>query len=210
MITKDKLIKMVELQDRLNKVVNPNWMSANYPWHRAIMVESVEALDHYGWKWWKKQEPNLAQTQMELVDIFHFILSMALENNGGDYDKTAEAIKNIFYTPDKPTDKDTVVLFDLMAGYAAEGKICVPAFVHLMQELDLSWEQMYTSYISKNVLNVFRQDHGYQAGSYRKDWDGMEDNAVLADIMKALPDATPEVLYDHLEATYSVMLSMTK
>ncbi len=210
MISKSKLVKMIALQDRLNKVVNPDWLKAGYPWHRAIMVETVEALDHYGWKWWKKQQPDLAQARIELVDIFHFMLSMALEGNHGDYDTTADAITKIFYSPESRTDRDTVVLFDLLAGYAAEGKICVPAFVHLMQDLDLSWDEMYTMYIGKNVLNVFRQDHGYQAGSYRKDWDGMEDNEVLADLMKSLPDASPEELYDHLEANYSVLLSLPK
>lgn len=206
MISKDKLVAMLELQNTLNMQVNPNWLSAGYPWHRAIMVETVEALDHYGWKWWKKQEPNLVQVRMELVDIWHFILSMALENTRGDAQGAADTICAIFYDPEKPTDKDTLMLFDLLAGYAAEGKICIPAFVHLMQELDLSWDDLYLLYVGKNVLNMFRQAHGYKSGAYLKVWDGVEDNVMLARLMDVTPDATPDALYQELRGLYDTML----
>lgn len=206
MISKDKLVLMLKLQDKLNQVVNPDWINAGYPWHRAILVETIEAMDHYGWKWWKAQAPNVAQARMELVDIWHFMLSMALENAKGDYETAATTIEGIFYVPEKPTDKDTLILFDLLAGYAAEGKICVPAYVHLMQELSLTWDGLYTAYVGKNVLNVFRQDHGYRAGSYRKNWDGLEDNEVLTQLMHDEPDATPEELYHCLSSAYDIVL----
>lgn len=202
MISKDKLIAMLKLQDKLNMTVNPDWLNAGYPWHRAIMVEAVEALDHYGWKWWKKQEPNLAQTRMELVDIWHFMLSMALENARGDCERAAETISGAFYDPNGRTDKSTLVLFDLLAGYAAEGKICVPAFVHLMQELELSWDQLYTIYVGKNVLNMFRQEHGYKDGTYQKMWGFSEDNVHLEKLMANDPDADPDALYRRLEILY--------
>lgn len=210
MISKDKLVTMLELQDKLNKTVNPDWLHAGYPWHRAIMVETVEALEHYGWKWWKKQKPDLPQARMELVDIWHFMLSMALEGAKGDAQAAATTVEAIFYDPEKPTDKDTLVLFDLLAGYAAEGKICVPAFVHLMQELDLSWDALYRIYVGKNVLNMFRQAHGYKDGTYQKVWDGVEDNIVLGDIMYARPDATPDALYKELSGAYDTMLYNAK
>lgn len=204
MISKFKLVSMLELQDKLNQTVNPDWLKAGYPWHRAIMVESVEALDHYGWKWWKKQTPDLNQTRMELVDIWHFILSMALEGAQGDTHRAAETISGIFYDPDKPTDKSTLMLFDLMAGYAAEGKICVPAFVHLMQELSLSWDQMYQLYVGKNVLNMFRQAHGYKEGTYQKMWGPVEDNEMLTTMMRNWPDASPESLTNMLGHEYAI------
>jgi len=205
MLPVEKLITMLDMQDELNKTVNPDWLNAGYPWHRAIMVEAVEALEHYGWKWWKKQTPDLAQARMELVDIWHFMLSMALEGAGGDRIKTAWTLSSLFYEPEKPTDKGTVMLFDLLAGYAAEGKICIPAFIHLMLELDLSWDQLYTIYVGKNVLNKFRQYHGYKEGTYRKDWDGMEDNEVLALLMRDWPTATPAELYNMLDAEYGML-----
>lgn len=51
-----QLASKLELQDGMNSMVNPDWVSANNIWHRAIQVEAVKAIEHHGWKWWKKQE----------------------------------------------------------------------------------------------------------------------------------------------------------
>ncbi|RKG72059.1 dUTP diphosphatase, partial [Corallococcus sp. CA049B] len=42
---------------------------------RAVLVETTEAMDHHGWKWWSKQTMNLEQLRIELIDIWHFALS---------------------------------------------------------------------------------------------------------------------------------------
>ena len=66
---------MLEMQDAMNARVNPEWRSAGNAWYRAIWTECAEMLDHYGWKWWKHQKPDLEQVQLELVDIMHFAMS---------------------------------------------------------------------------------------------------------------------------------------
>src|SRR5512135_2791289 len=86
-ITETQLLTMLELQDGMNAKVNPDWVAANNNWHRAIQVEGVEAIEHHGWKWWKKQECDMAQLRMELVDIWHFILSAAIQQQEGDLAK---------------------------------------------------------------------------------------------------------------------------
>jgi hypothetical protein len=60
-ISEIQLIAMLELQDSMNAKVNPEWVAANNDWYRAIQVEGVEAIEHHGWKWWKKQDCDLAQ-----------------------------------------------------------------------------------------------------------------------------------------------------
>ena len=75
---KQQLLTMLELQDGMNSKVNPNWVEQNYEWYRAIWIECAELLDHYGWKWWKKQTPDQEQVVLELVDIWHFGLSILL------------------------------------------------------------------------------------------------------------------------------------
>src|SRR6185503_11482509 len=82
--TAGMLRAMLELQDAMNRKINPGWLAAGYPFLRAVLVEAVEALDHYGWKWWKAQSPDLAQLRIELVDIWHFLLSEYLVRAGGD------------------------------------------------------------------------------------------------------------------------------
>ena len=207
MLTKTQLTTMLALQDRLNCVINPDWRKANYPWHRAIMVEAVEALDHYGWKWWKKQEPDLAQARIELVDIWHFVLSMRLENCAGDVGWTAESLDYAFTQGGGRANHSVAAKLEFLAGAAAGGRIDTEAFVGLMKDFELSWDELYTTYIAKNVLNMFRQDHGYQAGSYRKDWCGMEDNEVMHQLITTKLDATPEQLYAKLEQVYANVLN---
>ena len=42
---------------------------------------------------------------------------------------------------------------------------------------------LYRNYVGKNVLNLFRQENGYKDGTYKKIWNGEEDNEVLARLM---------------------------
>jgi hypothetical protein len=50
----------------------------------------------------------------------------------------------------------------------------------------MAFDELYEIYVGKNVLNMFRQDHGYKEGTYLKIWQGREDNEHLADIMRTL------------------------
>lgn len=204
MISRDKLIVMLELQDKLNRKINPDWIKANYPWHRAIMVEGVEALEHYGWKWWKKQEPDLAQARIELVDIWHFIMSMRLAECGGDITWATESLLSSF-TVTHSASFTTAKQLDVLVGSAANGAINAGAFRELMNDFKLSWDDLYTTYIAKNVLNTFRQDNGYKAGTYQKIWDEQEDNVCLDTLMKLKPDATPDQLMTKLGQIYTAL-----
>ena len=74
-----QLKTMLVLQSNMNALVFDDWNHRNFAWHRAIYVEAAEMLEHLGaWKWWKKGQPDIAQAQIELVDIWHFGLSMLL------------------------------------------------------------------------------------------------------------------------------------
>ena len=74
----NQIKQMLTMQDAMNTRVSDTWQENGYEWYRAIWVECAEMLDHHGWKWWKHQEIDIAQVQLELVDIFHFGLSLRL------------------------------------------------------------------------------------------------------------------------------------
>ena len=70
---------------------------------------------------------------------------------------------------------------------------------------DLDFQQLYTAYVGKNVLNFFRQDHGYQDGSYEKQWQGREDNEHLVELAAELDSEQPgysDRVYAALEQRY--------
>ena len=108
---KQKIITMLELQDGMNTKVNPDWRNAGNEWYRAIWMEASEMLEHHGWKWWKKQEPDDMQVKLEVVDIVHFALSIRLEQ-GGDMGSMSEVIAGEFDSPVSTDDiKTTIELF---------------------------------------------------------------------------------------------------
>jgi hypothetical protein len=49
-------------------------------WLRCIYMEAAEAIDSFNWKHWKniESEPDLDNAKVELVDIWHFIMSEAI------------------------------------------------------------------------------------------------------------------------------------
>jgi len=75
MLSQCTLVSMLTLQDDVNRLIDPCWRASGNPFLRAAMMEAAEALDHHGWKWWKKHSIDLPQLQLELVDIWHFLLS---------------------------------------------------------------------------------------------------------------------------------------
>lgn len=194
---KQQLITMLELQDGMNSKVNANWREMNFEWYRAIWVECAETLDHYGWKWWKKQTPDMAQIQLELVDIWHFGLSILLLA-GNSSEQVADQVAEALAEPREAGD----FRLDLEAFTAAtltSKQFDVNAFAQLMCDVAFPFDQLYCSYVGKNVLNFFRQDHGYQDGSYRKQWGGREDNEHLVEIV-AMLDAHSASFKDDLYA----------
>ena len=72
---------MAEMQDRHNRLVHPRWRQQGHDYYRAVWVECAELLDHYGWKWWKRQQADLEQVKLEVIDIWHFGLSELLRAN---------------------------------------------------------------------------------------------------------------------------------
>ena len=61
----------------------------------------------------------------------------------------------------------------------------------------MPFDDLYRIYVGKNVLNFFRQDHGYKDGSYKKVWQGREDNEHLVEVASSL-DITDQSYQDKL------------
>ena len=173
---REKIKEMLDLQNKINEKVHPHWREQNFEWYRAIWVECAELLDHYGWKWWKKQNPNQAQIELELVDIWHFGLSILLSKY--DIEKSISLISEVM-TDQRGSGKFRENLEDFTSNTLQTRSFDLKRFNQVMNDVGLTFEKLYVGYISKNVLNSFRQDKGYQAGTYIKDWGGIEDNEYL-------------------------------
>lgn len=201
---KHKLLIMLEMQDAMNARVNPDWRQANNAWYRAIWTECAEMLDHYGWKWWKHQQPDLDQVRLELVDIFHFAMSDYLLG-GTDNNEVAERILSELSNPGPHNDIREAI--ESMAQSTIERKsMHFSEFSNVMWLIDMDFGQLYRLYVGKNVLNFFRQDHGYKDGSYTKIWQGREDNEHLTELLGKLDsesDSFQENIYQGLKTRYA-------
>jgi len=82
----DKLAQIFEMQEELNARIGVNlkgiddeeqtkWV-LNYT--RAMQQELAELTDSVPWKWWAKyQEFDKQNARVEVVDLFHFLVSLA-------------------------------------------------------------------------------------------------------------------------------------
>ena len=179
-----QIITMLEMQDAMNAKVHADWKAQGFEWYRAIWVECAELMDHYGWKWWKKQQPDRDQVILELIDIWHFGLSVLL-SNANDPKDIASQIAEQMSTQREPMEF-RLSLECFTQDVLTNKHFSVSLFSQLMVDIGLSFDQLYTNYVGKNVLNLFRQNHGYKEGSYIKVWNGKEDNEHLVTILSTL------------------------
>jgi hypothetical protein len=83
----NQLLHMLQMQNGFNrKVIGHDWMDGRTHKHvdfcTAMSVEASEFAEHMGFKWWKNQQPDVPQAKMELIDIFHFLISRVMESCG--------------------------------------------------------------------------------------------------------------------------------
>lgn len=205
---------MLTLQSRMNAKVDPLWVEKRFPYLRAVVIEAAEAIEHHGWKWWKKQDCDLPQLQMEIIDIWHFLLSEILLQHEDDHSAASAALLQATsaskHSASLEFDSQTyrfkelslIAKLELLIGLSTARRVDIALFKTVMEDCGLNWESLFKQYVSKNVLNFFRQDQGYKEGTYHKLWQGREDNEHLVELMESLDTASP----DYPELLYSGLL----
>jgi dimeric dUTPase (all-alpha-NTP-PPase superfamily) len=211
-MNRDAILNMLQMQHRMNTRVHEDWINQHFEWYRATWIECGELMDHVGYKWWKKQTPDMEQVRLEVVDIWHFGLSALFEPDT-DFEALAAQIADDFAigAPDESDDQSASqrihAATEALAEHALVAKgFSIPLFQALMQACGLSADALYRHYVGKNVLNFFRQDHGYQEGTYIKEWRGREDNEHLSELLESLDATTvgfPEAVYEALASRYA-------
>ena len=226
----DKILLMLQLQSQLNDSTNgEDWVKGltkdakEINWKRCIYMECAEMIDSFSWKHWKniKQEPDWANVQIEVVDVWHFVMSLAIENYNktlrGGIDELAINISNLenFSKIDTKNDnftsqKEIIVKVEnimrkVLSQEELELEALIDDFFDLVLFSGLDLETLYRLYVGKNILNQFRQDNGYKEGTYIKIWAGEEDNVVMKRIWEENANITPDALYHELTKLYFSM-----
>ena len=210
--------KMVELQHQFNKQISEDYLEKDFNWNSAIIAESGELLDSLGYKWWKKQEPNMENVKVEAIDLLHFVISDRIQKNKKMFSEkeSLDMVSIEFYNEFKTNKvlKDNSTLEDMIFYLIATNSFRLNVMKRIFTKLEMSNEDVYISYITKNCLNKFRQDNGYKDGSYIKNWNGREDNIVAFEIANewGADEELFEQLYLDLETYYKeeVLIQETK
>lgn len=223
-VLQNQLRTMYELQDNTNSIVNSKWKDANNNWLSAILVESGELIDSLAYKWWKKQEVDIENAKTELVDIWHFVMSLQLQN---DLELTDEYLNSlasnlIIFDQSNPGsfNKDSVIDKVLEMNHVAfcysnsikldqeylECHNVTESIYELVNELDMTSDEFYNRYMIKNALNNVRSKRGYKEGIYIKTWfinhnhgvvEKIEDNQVALDIMNVIDTSSFTKIEDY-------------
>ena len=128
---------------------------------------------------------DLDQVRLEIVDIWHFGMS-ALFTPALTIEQLAEAM-DAEIAVWEGSGLDVLAATEKLALACLETRsFSVSCFLDLMAAADLDFTELFRAYVGKNVLNFFRQDHGYKEGHYVKTWSGREDNEHLTEILESL------------------------
>ena len=209
--------QMFTLQSELNNHTNGEmWVNGltkenrQISWYRCIYMEAAEAIDSFNWKHWKNinVEPDWANIKVELVDIWHFIMSEAIRVDDQSYATQYEEIDAI----ENLNSETLLQTLEKILALSAQAKIennnnaireIIDLFFIALSGIGMDTAELYKRYVVKNQLNTFRQQNGYKDGSYIKIWGSVEDNVVAFNIMDDNPGISPSDLYRQLESAYA-------
>lgn len=217
-----KLEEMFLLQKKLNDSTNGNnWelginkFGKEINWLRCIHMEVAELIESTPWKHWKNinSSPDMNNIHVELVDIWHFLMSYILQET--NVPKAVSLVNtHCIYEALEDVDVKMMVREAEKLSYIslAIDTGNMPSFSGIERFIDqffrcckiagLSFTWLQKLYIGKNCLNQFRQDNGYKEGHYIKVWNGNEDNVVMVDLLEKMEDVSFEDLYSKLNDEY--------
>lgn len=196
MLNRARILELVEMQDSLNKqTAGVDWKEKRYNWGLYAIMESAEAIDSLDYKHWKHDDIDIENVKVELVDVVHFVLSDFLQ------DDEDETIANAFYnaqnayTPREEINTESLVyqfhgLIQSISLNSGLNQASLNLLWIIWGGLGMTREELYKAYMTKNILNSFRQANGYKDGSYKKLWvfNGaeVEDNVVAYALAKEI------------------------
>lgn len=190
---------MLERQGEVNvSTVGPEWFAQGLDWNLAIVQESSELIDSFPWKWWKHGIPDFENARIEVVDIWHFVLSKMIEEGVEATDVFDEQLK-LAANAKESSSADIVKFTKELIKSTLNDKPATDLALLTMTisgKTGMDYNTLARLYFGKAVLNDFRQTKGYKDGSYIKIWNGSEDNDVMVRLAKDI-DYT-DSFYDDL------------
>nr|WP_314871203.1 dUTP diphosphatase [uncultured Campylobacter sp.] len=220
-----KVKEMFLMQQALNDETNGVGWEDGYTkngklinWKRCIYMECAELIDSFAWKHWKNisAAPDVNNIVIEIVDIWHFVMSYILEQYYGSKDidhivSDVTAVSGFAEFSSYAYDVREYSIYEIVndieliihetSGFELQIGELLTDFFRVAIKCGVSLDTLFAKYIGKNVLNKFRQNNGYKEGSYRKIWGDLEDNEVLIEVLSKGAVSANEI-YEQLQKIY--------
>ncbi len=188
------LKQMMETQSRVNILTRgDDWYEQGLDWRLAISQETAELIDSFDWKWWKKMSVDTENAEIEIVDIWHFVLSLMIEEGIEPDDMLEEKFNTLTKTEEVSivTSRSEIIKhcknINKVTANNRPALDIADATLMTAGKIGMSFEHITKLYMGKAVLNNFRQENGYAKGTYLKMWNDKEDNMVMLEIISILP-----------------------
>ena len=184
------------------------WRKKKLRWGLEIIAELGEAIESTPHKWWKNGKLDLENLKVEIIDMLHFSLSFDMTNN---------PIETISHMVTEPTadldgfeqnrfeDLAEEVVIVLGKAFGGDDVLVTQSIINLAWGVGMDTNEIRTRYIAKNALNLIRQQNGYKAGLYIKDWDGQEDNVWITNLIAKSPDLTFNDILNEAQAKFDTL-----
>jgi hypothetical protein len=185
-------LETVDIQKKFNNLVAPGWKESpeKYDFWMAILDETVEVLGSKHWKWWKKDkevgEIDWNNVQVEIIDLFHFILSVAIQHDSQNilFSQIVNLEMNKETQVIRPDDFFSTFWDEFML--AVQNRMLPLAAIRIVEywyKAGGDAHQLFMEYRIKAALNNIRQEFGYGV-NYQKMWldtetgQKVEDNVI--------------------------------
>ena len=186
--------EMYEKQDRLNRATCGNdWVKGvccskkEINWEEAILDETAELLNSTSWKWWKNQIDDPENLRIELVDLWHFVMSFHMEQ--AFLFHIVIDYKEVLHLYEISEPKTIMQLIKSESNSYAY----LMNLFGLMKTYEMDLEELYGIYQAKNWLNGFRIKNGYAEGTYTKNLPHKSGSNVLVEDNRILMSFVREI-----------------
>ncbi len=174
--------ELMRIQDELNEAVTPEWRSKIpvYRFEIALFAEMMELADSFPWPWWKPGKEDKENVKIEIVDMTHFLLSLAIKKGCRPFD--LEVAFEDGYCIGGRGDLPSLwnLLTDMMVFVKTHRyDSAFRVLGQLVRASGMSPEEFAQLYRGKVKLNLERQRKGYRRDESVKMVDGVEDNRKL-------------------------------
>ena len=212
--TLNKIHQIISMQIELNNSTVENWADKDLDWDTAILVETAEAVDSCSWKWWKKTEDDISNLKIEAIDLLHFLISKLLVSTNKHCESIEQnsSVASVLihslilnnlkeeYVDHKYNTEKVIKELKNIAFHCLDNEplLSMKSLILTFDLLGMNFNEVYFGYMSKNLLNHYRQERGYKDvgeyvkgennDGYVKNFGSVEDNFVFKKVLEKKSD----------------------